>query len=97
MPPTLALHVVKAEDRWEARVKGDSTLRLLVAARTGDVMTARLCAHLVTRSIAPTAIPFTLPINKTMPPLAIRLIESPTAIVKIPGSAARVTVRVLPV
>ena len=38
-------------------------------------MTARLCGHLVTRSIAAAAIPFGLPIDTTMPPLAIRLVD----------------------
>lgn len=38
-------------------------------------MTARLCGHVVTRSVAAVAIPFGLSIDTTMPPLAIRLVE----------------------
>jgi hypothetical protein len=79
MPSTLALTVVAAADpadeRWEARVAGDSALRVLVTSRRDDRMTARLCGHVVTRSVAASAIPFGLPIDTTMPPLAIRLIE----------------------
>ena len=38
-------------------------------------MTARLCGHLVTRSVAAVAIPFGLPIDTAMPPLAVRLVD----------------------
>jgi hypothetical protein len=38
-------------------------------------MTARLCGHVATRSVAASAIPFGLPIDTTMPPLAIRLVK----------------------
>jgi hypothetical protein len=79
MPPVLALTVVATEARWEARwearVAGDTAIRLLVTPRGDDRMTARLCGHLVTRSIAAAAIPFGLPIDTTMPPLAVRLVD----------------------
>ena len=75
VPPVLALTVVATEARWEARVAGDTAIRLLVTPRGDDRMTARLCGHLVTRSIAAVAIPFGLPIDTTMPPLAVRLID----------------------
>lgn len=38
-------------------------------------MAARLCGHLVTRSVAAVAIPYGLPIDTTMPPLAVRLVD----------------------
>ncbi len=75
MPTALALTMVESNGRWEARVHGDSTVRVLVMPRRGDRMTARLCGHLVTRSVAASAIPFGLPIDTTMPPLAIRLVD----------------------
>ena len=75
MPSTLALTVVAADERWEARVAGDSAVRVLVVPRRDDQMTARLCGHVVTRSVAAVAIPFGLPIDTTMPPLAIRLVD----------------------
>lgn len=75
MPAVLALTVVATPGRWEARAVGDSAIRLLVTPRGDDRMTARLCGHLVTRSIGAAAIPFGLPIDTTMPPLAIRLID----------------------
>lgn len=75
MPSTLALSVVATDARWEARVAGDSALRVLVTPRGDDHMTARLCGHVVTRSVAASAIPFGMPIDTTMPPLAIRLVE----------------------
>ena len=75
MPAALALTVVATDGRWEARAEGDSAIRLLVTSRRDDRMTARLCGHLVTRSVAASAIPFVLPIDTTMPPLAIRLVD----------------------
>ncbi|WP_373064874.1 hypothetical protein [Gemmatimonas sp.] len=75
MPSALALTVVEVNGRWEARVAGDSTLRILVMPRRDDRMTARLCGHLVTRSVAAMAIPYGLPMDTTMPPLAIRLVD----------------------
>ncbi|QJR35709.1 hypothetical protein [Gemmatimonas groenlandica] len=75
MPSALALTVVATDARWEARVAGDSAVRVLVTPRRDDRMTARLCGHVVTRSVAASAIPFGLPIDTTMPPLAIRLVE----------------------
>jgi len=75
LPPVLALTVVATEARWEARVAGDTAIRLLVTPRGDDRMTARLCGHLVTRSIAAAAIPFGLPIDTTMPALAVRLVD----------------------
>ena len=75
MPTSLALTVVATGARWEARIVGDTAIRLLVTARGDDRMTARLCGHLVTRSIAAVAIPYGLPIDTTMPPLAVRLVD----------------------
>lgn len=75
MPAALALTVVETDGRWEARADSDSTVRILVTTRRDDRMTARLCGHLVTRSVAASAIPFGLPIDTTMPPLAIRLVN----------------------
>jgi len=75
VPTALELTVVETDGRWEARAEGDSAVRLLVTARRDDRMTARLCGHLVTRSVAASAIPFGLPIDTTMPPLAIRLVN----------------------
>ena len=79
VPTTLALTVVaageRADERWEARAAGDSTIRVLVTPRRDDRMTARLCGHVVTRSVAASAIPIGLSIDTTMPPLAIRLVE----------------------
>jgi hypothetical protein len=72
IPAALALTVDATPGRWEARAAGDSAIRLLVTPRGDDRMTARLCGHLVTRSIAAVAIPFGLPIDTTMPPLAVR-------------------------
>lgn len=71
----LGVTVVESNGRFEGRVAGDSTLRLLVVPRVDDRATARLCGHLATRSVTASAIPFGLPIDTTMPPLAIRLIE----------------------
>ena len=75
MPSALALTVVKLNGQWEARADGDSTVRLLITPRGHDRMTAWLCGHLVTRSVVASAVPFGLPIDTTMPPLAIRLID----------------------
>jgi hypothetical protein len=75
MPSALALTVVATPGRWEARTVGDSAVRFLVTPRRDDRMTARLCGHLVTRSVAASAIPFGLPIDTTKPPLAVRLVD----------------------
>lgn len=75
LPSALGLTLVASQGRWEGRSRGDSAVRLLVAPRGDDRMTARVCGHLVTRSEAAVAIPYGLPIDTTMPPLAIRLIH----------------------
>ena len=75
VPSALGVTVVESNGRFEGRVAGDSTLRVLVVPRVDDRATARLCGHLAIRSVAASAIPFGLPIDTTMPPLAIRLIE----------------------
>lgn len=75
MPSSLALSVLAVAGRWEARVVGDSAVRVLVTSRGDDRMTAWLCGHVVTRSVAASALPFGLPIDTVMPPLAIRLVE----------------------
>ncbi len=80
MPVALALTVVESNERWEARAGGDSAVRVLVTPRRDDRMTAQLCGHLVTRSVAALAIPFGLPIDTTMPPLAIRLVDGDSVI-----------------
>ena len=80
MPVALALTVVQSNERWEARAGGDSAVRVLVTPRRDDRMTAQLCGHLVTRSVAASAIPFGLPIDTTMPPLAIRLVDGDSVI-----------------
>ena len=75
VPSALGVTVVESNGRFEGRVAGDSTLRVRVVPRVDDRATARLCGHLATRSVAASAIPFGLPIDTTMPPLAIRLVE----------------------
>ena len=75
VPAALALALRASNGRWEARAQGDSVVRMLVTSRRDDRSTSRLCGHLVTRSVAASAIPFGLPIDTTMPPLAIRLID----------------------
>ncbi len=75
MPSALALTVAATDARWEGRVADDSAVRVLITSRDDDRMTARLCGHVVTRSVAASAIPFGLPIDTSMPPLAIRLVD----------------------
>ncbi|MDQ8160504.1 MAG: hypothetical protein P3C12_13955 [Gemmatimonadota bacterium] len=75
VPEALALVLAAQGERWEGRAAGDSALRLLITTRASDRPTAHLCGHLATRSEAATAIPFGLPIDTLMPPLAIRLVE----------------------
>lgn len=75
MPSVLALTVLASGTRWEGREAGDTAIRVLVTPRGDDRMTARLCSHVVTRSVAASAIPYGLSIDTTMPPLAIRLVE----------------------
>ncbi len=80
VPSMLAVTVVDANGGWEARVDGDTAVRILVRPRRDDRMTARLCGHLVTRSVAASAIPYGVPIDTTMPPLAIRLVDGDSVI-----------------
>ena len=75
VPKALALVMAAQGERWEGRAAGDSAVRLLITTRASDRPTAHLCGHLATRSEAATAIPFGLPIDTLMPPLAIRLVE----------------------
>ena len=73
MPLVLALDVLAVAGRWEARVAGDSAVHVLVSPSGDDRVTAYVSGRVITRSAAVSALPIGLPIDISVPPLAIRL------------------------